>query len=228
MNVYIFNNNNSNNFNTIWYIIPMFAFYILDLMISKAERTKRFIIEKTAPIFNAKGYVGTSMNDITDATGLTKGSIYGNFENKDEVALEAFDYNYNLIVAYLKKQIESRPNMIDRLLVYPNTYRTFLELPILKAGCPILNTSTEADDTHPLLRLKAVNALKLWKKAIEKSITTGIERNEIVETTNANEFAFILMSLIEGAVMQAKVTGSSEVLEVTMNFLEMNIRNLKK
>lgn len=49
---------------------------------SKAERTKQFIIEKTAPIFNAKGYMGTSMNDIMNATGLTKGSIYGNFETK--------------------------------------------------------------------------------------------------------------------------------------------------
>lgn len=194
---------------------------------SKAQRTKQFIIEKTAPIFNAKGYVGTSMYDITEATGLTKGCIYGNFENKDDVALEAFDYNYNLIVSYLRKQIEVRPKMIDRLLVYPETYRIFLELPILKAGCPILNTSTEADDTHPLLRIKAITALKFWKKAIEKSIKTGIERNEIKASANANEFSFILMSLIEGAVMQAKVTGSSEVLKVTMDFLEKMIYDLK-
>lgn len=196
-------------------------------MISKAERTKQFIIEKTAPIFNAKGYVGTSMQDITQATGLTKGSIYGNFENKDEVALEAFDYNYNQIASYLRKQIIVRSNMIDRLLVYPETYRIFLELPILQAGCPILNTSTEADDTHPGLKNKAVNALKFWKKTIEKIIETGIERNEIKPTTNANEFSFILMSLIEGAVMQAKVTDNPEVLKVTMDYLEKMIYNLK-
>ena len=139
-------------------------------MASKAERTRQFIIEKTAPIFNCKGYCGTSMNDLIKATGLTKGSIYGNFENKDEVALAAFDHNYSLIVAYLRKQIEARPNMIDRLLVYPETYRNFLNLPILKAGCPILNTATEADDTHPLLRKKAIAALGFWKKAIEKAM----------------------------------------------------------
>lgn len=196
-------------------------------MMSKAEHTKQFIIEKTAAIFNAKGYTGTSMNDITEATGLTKGSIYGNFKNKDEVALEAFDYNYNQIVSYLRKQIEVRPNSIDRLLVYPETYKIFLELPILKAGCPILNTSTEADDTHPLLRNKAITALNFWKKAIEKTIQAGIERNEIKASTNANEFSFILMSLIEGAVMQAKVTANSEVLKITMDFLEKMINDLR-
>ncbi|RKS03120.1 MULTISPECIES: TetR/AcrR family transcriptional regulator [unclassified Flavobacterium] len=198
------------------------------MILSKADRTKQFIIEKTAPIFNEKGFLGTSMSDILEATGLSKGCVYGNFENKDEIALAAFDENYNTIVAYLRKQIEVRPNMIDRLLVYPETYRKFLELPFLKAGCPILNTSTEADDTHPLLRQKAITALNFWKKAIEKSIATGIERKEIKASTNANEFSYILMSLIEGAMMQSKVTGSSEALVVTMKYLEEMIKNLKE
>lgn len=194
---------------------------------SKAEQTRQFIIEKTAPIFNSKGYSGTSLTDIMAATALSKGSIYGNFENKDEVALAAFDHNYKLIVDYLRIQIEVRPNMIDRLLVYPETYRNFLELPILKGGCPILNTSTESDDTHPLLRSKAISALNFWKGAVIKSVNTGIERNEIKTTTNAKQFAFILMSLIEGAVMQAKVTGNSEVLNVTMDYLKKLILDLK-
>ena len=194
---------------------------------TKADHTKQFIIEKTAPIFNAKGYSGTSLNDMISATGLSKGSIYGNFENKDDVALAAFDHNYSLIVSYLRKQIELRPNMIDRLLVYPETYSSFLELPILEAGCPILNTAIEADDTHPLLRAKAINALMFWKQAVIKSINTGIERKEIKDTTDANQFSFILMSIIEGAVMQAKVTGNSEVLKVTMDYLEKLIKELK-
>ena len=60
--------------------------------LSKAERTRLFIIEKTAPVFNTKGFAGTSLTDLTDATGLTKGSIYGNFQNKDEVALGCFRF----------------------------------------------------------------------------------------------------------------------------------------
>lgn len=194
---------------------------------SKAERTKEFIIQKTAPVFNAKGYAGTSMNDIMNATGLTKGSIYGNFENKDEVALAAFDHNFNTIVSYLKQKAETRTTVIDKLLVYPETYRNFLELPFLEAGCPVLNTAIEADDTHPLLRNKAINALALWKKAIEKHIQDGIDSKEIKTDTNPAKFSVILMSLIEGAVMQAKVTNNPVVLHITMDFLEKQIIDLK-
>ncbi len=194
---------------------------------SKAEQTQQFIIEKSAPIFNEKGFAGTSMNDIIEATGLSKGCIYGNFENKDAIGLSAFDQNYKTIVSYLRLQMDIRPHTIDKLLVYPNTYRIFLELPFLKAGCPILNTSTEADDTHPLLRKKAMEALRFWKNSIEKLVETGIKRNEIKLTANANEFSYILMSLIEGAMMQSKVTGNSEALVVSMNYLEKMIYDLR-
>jgi AcrR family transcriptional regulator len=196
-------------------------------MLSKADRTKHFIIEKTAPIFNAKGYAGTSMNDLMQATGLTKGSIYGNFENKDEVALAAFDHNFGAVVAHIRTKMESRPKMIDKLLVYPETYRQFLKWPFLQAGCPVLNTSVEADDTHPQLRKRAVNALRLWKSSVEKYIQKGMENKEIKADTDPAQISAVLMSLIEGAVMQAKVTGSSAVLNVTMHFLEKMIRDLK-
>lgn len=196
-------------------------------IISKSDRTKQFIIEQTAPIFNEKGYAGTSLTDLTNATKLTKGSIYGNFENKDEVALAAFDYNFNRITVYIKERILATDNTIERLLVYPNVYRDFLKISFLKSGCPILNTSTEADDTHPKLKEKATNALTFWRVSIENQIKRGIERQEIKVETKPTEIALVLMSLIEGAVMIAKVTGNSTELKTTMNFLEKMILELK-
>ena len=195
--------------------------------LSKSDRTKQFIVERSAPIFNEKGYAGTSLYDLTKATGLTKGGIYGNFENKDEVAIAAFDYNFNRVTAFIKDKILTTENSIERLLVYPNVYRDFLKIPFLKPGCPILNTSTEADDTHPKLRERASNALVFWKDSIENQIRRGIKRGEIKAETNANEVAVILMSLIEGAIMQAKVTGKPTELKTAMNYLEKLIRDLK-
>lgn len=195
---------------------------------SKSERTKQFIIEKTAPIFNEKGFAGTSLSDLESATGLTKGSIYGNFQNKDDVALAAFDYNFNKVTMYIRERILSVDNSIDRLLVYPNVYKDFLKIPFLKSGCPILNTSTEADDTHPALRAKAVNALQFWKGSIENQINRGIQRGEIKAETNSTEMAIIIMSLIEGAILQAKVYGKASDLKVAMAYLERLIVDMKR
>ncbi len=195
---------------------------------SKSERTRNFIIEKTAAVFNAKGYAGTSLGDLTTATGLTKGSIYGNFANKDEVALAAFDYNFGRVTEHMKRRILSTENAIERLLAYPLVYRDFLKIPFLQAGCPILNTAAEADDTHPQLREKAAKALAFWKRSVENQVKRGIERKEIKANVNPAAFAVILCSLIEGAVMQAKVSGTSGDLRIAMKFLEKMIRDIER
>ena len=196
-------------------------------MTSKADRTRQYIIETTAGIFNKKGYAGTSMTDLTAATGLTKGSIYGNFENKDEVALAVFDYNFNRVTEFIKSKILVFDNAIDRLLVYPEVYRNYFKVPLLQAGCPILNTAVEADDTHQLLKEKAAAALAFWKKSVENQIKRGIARGEIKEGTNPAQIAVILMSLIEGAFMQAKVSGKTTDLKIAMDYLDTLIKDLK-
>ncbi len=194
---------------------------------SKGERTRQFIIEKTAPIFNAKGYAGTYLSDLQEATGLTKGGIYCNFENKDEVALAAFDYNFGRVNDYIAKRILAHEHSVDRLLVYPKVYRDFLKIPFLQPGCPILNTATEADDTHPQLKARASDALQYWKKAIENQVKRGIDLREIGPDTDPTEIAVVMMSLIEGALMQAKVTNRSTELRIAMNYLEKFILQLK-
>jgi TetR/AcrR family transcriptional repressor of nem operon len=195
---------------------------------TKAERTRQFIIEKTAPVFNAKGYAGTSINDLTEATGLTKGSIYGNFENKDDVALAAFDYNFERVITFIKSKMDEHTSSIDKLLVYPETYRNFTKLPILQTGCPINNTAVESDDTHPLLKDKVAKAFAFWRERLENRVLIGIENNEIREDVDVNEFVSVLISLIQGSVIQVKVTGKTAPLNATMDYLEKMIKDLKK
>lgn len=194
---------------------------------SKSENTKQLIIESTASLFNTKGYAGTSINDLMEATGLSKGCIYGNFENKDEIALLVFDYNFGKVTQHMKERIIATDNSIERLLVYPNTYRNYFRYPYLQAGCPILNTATEVDDTHPKLKKSVQKALDIWRTSIENQVKRGISRNEIREDTNPEEIAVIMISMIEGAFMQAKVNNRMTELKVAMTFLEKLIMNLK-
>lgn len=197
-------------------------------MLSKSERTRQFIIERSAPVFNEKGYSGTSLNDLIEATGLTKGSIYGNFENKDEVALAAFDHNFQRVVHHIKAKMDRQDSIIDKLLVYPETYRHYMKLPFLRHGCPIANTSTEADDTHPLLKEKAAHALHFWRSSVERLLKAGMESQELRLDIHIVEFTGVMTALIQGATLHAKVSGKMNYLNASMNHLEKMIKGLKK
>lgn len=208
--------------NTNWYI---FAKSIQKHM-SKAEKTRQFIIEKTAPIFNVKGYSGTSVNDMMSATGLTKGSIYGNFKNKDEVALAAFDFNLKKMFTAVQGEMDLRKTAKEKLLVYVSVYENFLKYPFPEGGCPILNTSTEADDTHPLLRQKAADAIHSWKNKLAALIIKGIEEKELSNELVAEDVAITLIALIEGGIMIGKVTGKLQYRSAIMKAVKKMIDDL--
>ena len=73
-----------------------------------ATQTKSLIIDHALPIFNTKGYNAASISDIVSATGITKGAIYGNFKNKDEVATAAFDRGVEIIMSQISDRIRAR------------------------------------------------------------------------------------------------------------------------
>ena len=83
---------------------------------TKAERTRQFIIEKAAPIFNKKGMAGTAISDIMEATQLAKGGVYGNFESKDEICVEAFNYLAKSLSSAIDQYVDGKVSAKDKLL----------------------------------------------------------------------------------------------------------------
>jgi TetR/AcrR family transcriptional regulator, transcriptional repressor for nem operon len=177
-------------------------------VMSKAEKTKAFIIEKTAPIFNKKGYAGTSLTDLTTATGLTKGALYGNFKSKTEIAVAAYDYNINRVRNnFLLDKKVIRGDSIKRLLDIPLFYKEHYQSIAAHGGCPILNTAVEADDNQPVLKKKVNNTILKWKKYLSVTIEDGMKEGTIKPGTDPGKYACIFIALFEGGLMLSKTTG---------------------
>ncbi|MEP7258700.1 MAG: TetR/AcrR family transcriptional regulator [Flavitalea sp.] len=193
---------------------------------SKSETTKAYIIEKIAPVFNRQGYSGTSLNDMTRVTGLTKGSIYGNFLNKDEVAVAAFDHNLGRVSEMILTAMEEATTTRGKLLAMTHVYAQFGQFPFPEGGCPILNTAIEADDTHPVLREKAVVAINSLKNRITRLIRTGIKNKEFRSSTDAGQAALLLLATIEGGIMIARLTGKKSDRQAILQSIDKMIHEM--
>ncbi len=193
---------------------------------SKAEKTRQFIIEKTASLFNTKGYTSTSLSDITEATGLTKGSIYGNFENKDQVALEVYKYNANLLKQSMSRSFSDEfPSTIDKLHAFVAFYRKNWQSVFLNGGCPLMNAATEADDTYPLLKKQVTRSFTEWISRITEVIKQGQKIGELSANANASEYASLFIMLIEGGILLSKTTGEEKFLNQALDRILTIINN---
>ncbi|HCA08604.1 TetR/AcrR family transcriptional regulator [Chryseobacterium sp.] len=185
---------------------------------SKAEKTKQFIIEKTASLFNTKGYTSTSLSDITEATGLTKGSIYGNFGNKDEVALEVYKYNSSLLSKNMARSLgDEFPTTIDKLNAFVNFYRKNWKTVFENGGCPLMNAATEADDTFPSLKKQVTQSFEGWIKKISSVIKDGQDNGEIHQTIDSDEYGSLFIMMVEGGILLAKTTEDEKYLHMALD-----------
>jgi len=192
---------------------------------SKAKRTKRYITEKTAEIFNKKGFNGTSMSDITTATGLTKGSIYGNFKNKEEVAIAAFNYNYQNLIKRFTIHLIQENTAIGRLHAFLKTYEALYEDIIHIGGCPILNNAVDSDDTNTILNALSSKAFYDWNKNLESIIKLGQSNGEVNNDIEAGFYSSLFVSTIEGGLVLAKSTGEKKYFDHVIKHLKTTIKN---
>lgn len=187
---------------------------------SKSERTRLFIIEKVAPIFNRKGYAGTSLSDLTKATGLTKGAIYGNFKNKDEVATEAFKYNLSKLADILITDLAKASSPVEKLRAMPAFHRKIYDDITVMGGCPILNTATDADDTHPQLRQLVQEAVERTRQNIKSFVSQGIEQGQIKCDADGDKLAGLMVALVEGSILVSRLANDRKYLDNALDQVE--------
>ena len=187
----------------------------------KREDTRALIIEKTAPLFNKCGYAGTSMSDITRATGLTKGSIYGNFRDKDDVALQAFAFSLRMrkkgILSALRKAGDSP---LARLRAYPQYFQQSHGTIMAYGGCPLVNASMDAADTNPGLHAAVRTAIESWRVAVQRLFKEGVALGELRADLDVERQASLFISMIEGGLWMTRATNHKKDLLFAMQNVE--------
>jgi TetR/AcrR family transcriptional regulator, transcriptional repressor for nem operon len=186
---------------------------------SKAERTRTYIIERSALVFNHKGYAGTSLADLVEATGLTKGSIYGNFENKNAVAVAAYDYNIDFMRREFASVMIPQPTAEGKLIALTEYYRQNWRKFFARGGCPIQNASIETDDAADLMELRehVQASVRMWAKDIGAIIGKGQRTGEFRAEIDAQAYAYEILIILEGGIMIAKILDHPKQLYVALD-----------
>lgn len=194
---------------------------------TKGLRTRQRIVELAAPVFNRQGYVGASMRDLIDATGLEKGGIYNHFGSKEQLALEAYDYAMSRVTNGLARSQDGASDAIDRLQRMIRAFAMFARKPAIAGGCPIMNTAIEADDTHPELRERAQTSMTLWHRLIGRIVKDGVSAGTLVAGTDPYALAALLTAALEGGLMLSRLYGDPAFIDRVVGHLSAHVDTLR-
>ncbi len=190
----------------------------------KSDRTKAFIIEQVAPIFNKKGVHATSLSDLTKATNLTKGAIYGNFQSKDALAMACFEFNLRFLQKGLYKSIAVNGNAVDRLAALIDFYQQHYQEVAENGGCPLMNGAIEADDAHPLLKDKVQTTFTLWHNELVGIVVESQRKMEVNPVVDPIRFSNTIIAMLEGGILVAKTMNQPEYFNQVANSIHIYIQ----
>jgi TetR/AcrR family transcriptional repressor of nem operon len=182
----------------------------------KGEQTRRNILEKAAPLFNKKGFNGCSMQDISAATGLEKGSLYTHFQNKEQLVLEAFDTAWAQSSEARVGNLDQAEGSIQKLKLHIDN---FVSKPPFAGGCPLLNAAMDADDGNHALYQRAQKALNGWVALLREIIEQGQKSGELSPSVDPEALSTFIISLLEGAFFTSRVQKSKAPLKIAQQHL---------
>lgn len=187
------------------------------------EATKEAILKKSGVLFNTNGYKATSISQITDATGFTKGAIYRHFNSKDELERETLTHLSSVLFDKLGTAIKAEKNAQGKLMTILHFFESYATNPPVKGGCPLLNAAIEADDAHPGLRKGALKMLSILRQSIVAILQNGIDHKQIKPGIDKDAYASLIIAMLEGGIMMSKLEGNNEDIRIVTKHLKSQL-----
>jgi len=91
--------------------------------------------------------------------------------------------------------------------------RNAVACPSFPGGCPLVNTIIDSDDGNAALKKQAREALREWRRFLERIVEEGQLQNEIRPDLEPHDVAAVLISLLEGAMVLGRFDRKAGFLE---------------
>lgn len=163
-------------------------------------------------VFWARGYEGTSIQDLVEAMGVNKPSLYSIFGCKEELfreAVELYDRTEGIHVSRsLEEATSARAAVEDMLRANARAY-TAADKP---RGCMIVLASLlGAPENEAVRTFLAENRLS-GERALKRRLQRGVANGELPKSTPVEKLAAFYTTVLEGLSIQARDGASVEKL----------------
>lgn len=175
---------------------------------------KELVVQKVTELFWKNGFNGTSMQDLVDATGLNRSSIYNTFGDKEalfEESLKHYCASQSNLVSGL---LEGSKSPLEDIKSFFKTVLSNIRQDADNKGCFLSNCTTELGNHSGWVQKLLVENKDTVVSIFENKIKQAIAEGEIDESKNAKRVALYLFSSLQGIRVTSILTKDQSDLEL--------------
>ena len=182
---------------------------------------KKKIIHESLKLFSLKGFLSTSMSQILEAAGTSKGGFYNHFKSKEELFFRVLDEARNIWREKNLSGLDEIENPIEKIKRFLENFRDLYlkDAENFPGGCIFITFSVELNDLRPHLSREVnkgfIGLKHLLKRLLDESKASG-GLSDDVDTRSITEMLFAGML---GATVMYGVDKSDANLDRSINTL---------
>jgi len=171
------------------------------------------VLQKATEVFHKKGYNGTSMQDLVDATDLNRSSIYNSFGSKLGIFMEVLSFYQNGADQNFGKGLAKAYNATDAIeAIFQYTFNDIISDDDRK-GCLIVNCKSEMTNQDVTIKSFIEKNQDQMIAMLEDIVNKG-QMEKIFNTDQTpNQYALYLYTSIQGLRMTGILNKNEEDLQ---------------
>lgn len=191
------------------------------------EQTRQKIIEAAVARVLKQGYAATTIDQICEDSGVTKGSFFHHFESKEAMAKAAVkcwsQYGTSL---YAKAWEDPTQDPLDQLQMMMEIMEGFAKRPDEPCVCVVGMMAQELSTSNPEMRDACGRELALWTTNVERLLTEAKKRHPVRVDFNPREVAWFLNSLWQGSMLVAKTVQAQPMIIANLQMARGYVESL--
>ncbi len=172
---------------------------------SKGDITREHILDAALDLIHTRGFSGTSMSDITEATGVKKGNLYFHFSSKEDLVYALIEKAGDDFNAYIAKHTRGS-NAREKIFAGIEALFRFHKKRNFVGGCIFGNTALEMGDNNPRFEALIRDIFDGWIHDFARLIRRGQEEGDIPEKFVPEVTARHIVATLEGAIMLTRIS----------------------
>ncbi len=185
------------------------------------------LLEAARDVIRSQGFAATTVDDLCQAAGVTKGAFFHHFASKEALGVAAAAYWAETTTAFFRNAPYHEPDdPLDRVLAYIEFRKSIIEGELADFTCLVGTMVQEAYGSHPAIREACAASIFGHAATLEPDIEAAIKARGIDADWTAASLAAHTQAVIQGAFVLAKATGNRAVAKESVNHLKRYIELL--
>src|SRR6202521_2459710 len=188
---------------------------------------KKKLLDAALSVIRAKGYSATTVDDICQTAGVTKGAFFHHFKSKEELAVSAAGHFSSMADrVFSTAPYRDLPDPVDRLLGYVDFRKAILQGDLPQFTCLLGTMVQEAYETHPRIRKACDKYIGEHAGMVEADISEAMRKYGIDAEWSAKSLALYTQAVIQGAFILAQVKHAPAVAAACLDHLRRYLEML--